>query len=136
MVAVIASPLEGPVSTSAQLLDVSMALANVPLEVVSSSVPVKPTEAALVIVGASLTAVIVTVEVPVPVSAPPVPCAPALPSLNVHTTYTLAGGASLLLLYAIKRITEFTTDCVALLLRVNNSVPLLFVVTVPTVVLL
>ena len=37
-------------------------------------------------------------------------------------------------LVPIKRMAEFTSDCVALLLKVSTSVPLLFVVTVPIVV--
>jgi hypothetical protein len=47
--------------------------------------------------GASLAAVIVTVVRTVACNAPPLPCAPALPSSKIHSICTLAGGASLVL---------------------------------------
>ena len=47
--------------------------------------------------GASFTAVMFTVVLPAAVSAPPLPCAPALPSLKIQLICTLAGGASELL---------------------------------------
>ena len=73
-------------------------------------------------VGASLTAVM-TVMLPVAVKAPPVPWAPLLPSLKVQSICVLAGGASLLLAYAICCMAELTRALVALLLKVNTSVP-------------
>ena len=56
---VIAIPLDGLVSTSAHEAEVKIDEAVVPAEVVFSFVPVKETVAALVMVGASLTAVTV-----------------------------------------------------------------------------
>ena len=58
---------------------------------VSTGVDCRPGRAS---VGASLTAVIATVTLPAPASAPPLPCAPVLPSASVQTIVTLAGGAS------------------------------------------
>ena len=84
--------------------------------------------------GASLTAVIDTVTLPLAVSAPPVPCAPVLPSLNTQSICTEPGGASLALAYAICCIAAFTCAFVAFALNVSTSVPALFVVTVPMVV--
>ena len=52
----------------------------------------------IVAVGASLTAVMVTVVLPVAVSVPPVPWAPLLLSLKVQLICALAGGVSLELL--------------------------------------
>ena len=53
----------------------------------------------LPMVGARLssTGVMVTVVMPSALSAPPVPCAPLLPSLKVQARVTLAGGVRLLL---------------------------------------
>ena len=53
---------------------------------------------AAVTTGASLVAVMVTVVLPLAVSAPPMPCAPVLPSLKVQWICADAGGASLELL--------------------------------------
>src|SRR5438132_244057 len=58
-----ASPFKAPLSTSAQEAEVRIVLAVVPLEVVSSFVPVKVTVAPLLIVGASFTLVTVMFEV-------------------------------------------------------------------------
>ena len=60
---VIAMPLSGPLSTSAQEADVRIALAVVPTEAVSSFVPASVTVAPLVMVGASLTGFTVIVTV-------------------------------------------------------------------------
>ena len=54
LTAVTAMPFSAPLSTSAQPAPVRMVLTVVPDEAVSSSVPVRLTVAALVIVGASL----------------------------------------------------------------------------------
>ena len=59
VVAVIAKPLTAPVSTSAQVELVRIALERVPEEVVSSVLEVRTTDAPFVIVGASLTEPIV-----------------------------------------------------------------------------
>ena len=54
VLAVIAKPLDGLVSTSLQLVEVRIELANIPGEGVSSFVVVIEADAPLVIVGASL----------------------------------------------------------------------------------
>ena len=59
VVAVMAKPLTAPVSTSAQVELVRIALESVAEEVVSSVLDVRTTDAPLVIVGASLTLVTV-----------------------------------------------------------------------------
>ena len=56
-------------------------------------------------VGASLADVILTVVSPFACKAPPLPCDPLLLSSNVQARDTLAGGASLELLYCNDRIT-------------------------------
>ncbi len=64
--------------------------------------PVRPSAVSSVVVkvagnvpaGASLAAVMVTVVLPLAVNAPPVPCAPELPSLKVQPITTEAGGVS------------------------------------------
>ena len=63
--AVTAMPFSAPLSTSAQLAPVRIALTVVPLEVVSSLVPVRLTLAPLVMVGASLIALTVKLAVSV-----------------------------------------------------------------------
>jgi hypothetical protein len=50
-----------------------------------------------VITGASFNAVMLTVELPLAASAPPLPWPPLLPSLKAQSSCTLAGGASELL---------------------------------------
>ena len=77
-------------------------------------------------VGASLTAVMLTVVLPVALNTPPVPWLPLLPSFNVQFSTTLAGGASLLLVYSTCRATSLTSACVAtvdVLLKAMASVP-------------
>ena len=85
-------------------------------------------------IGASLTAVMETVVLPVALSAPPPPCAPLLPSLKNQSTCTVAGGASLPLAYAICCIASLTSTLVALLSNASSNEPDELVVTVPIVV--
>ena len=93
-----------------------------------------PIVTALVMVGASLTAVMVTVVLPLAVIGPPEPCALVLPSLKLQLICTEAGGAWLVLLYAMALMALLTSVCVALLLKVSSSVPALLLVTVPMIV--
>ena len=82
---VMAMPLSAPVSTSAQEADVRMDVTVVPEEVVFSSVPVRVTVAAFVIVGASLTALTTSEAVSVAVENAVVPPDPPDPAYVIVT---------------------------------------------------
>ena len=89
--AVMAKPLSALVSTSAHVLEDSIELASVPLDVVSSLVAVNETEAALVIVGASLIELTLTVtvsnavlNVDVPPAGEVFTCVPNVPKVWSH----------------------------------------------------
>ena len=84
--------------------------------------------------GAAFAPAMFTVVLPKACIAPPLPCAPALPSSNVQSITTEAGGVPLVLAYAICRIAAFTSNRVAPESKVSTSVPPPFVVTAPIVV--
>ncbi len=92
----IAIPLLAPLSTSViPPVNALIVEPTAPLGAPASSATVMD-KAVSASTGASLTAVMVTVVLPVAVRAPPVPWLPLLPSLKVQLIWALAGGASLL----------------------------------------
>ena len=101
-ITVLVSPASGSVSF-VSTLPLGLVPA-VPLLTPPASTAVALSETAI---GASLTAVMLTVTLPVAVSAPPLPCAPLLPSLKVQSIWTLAGGALVILAVLGRSLLEF-----------------------------